>query len=259
MSPRKASDEVTLIQGDALQVAPTLAPQSAQLLYLDPPFFSGRVRQNQPGGARFDDRWPGGLAAYLAFLRQLIEVAAPLVARRGVIALHLDWRACHHARLELDRVFGPRSFVNEIVWAYRTGGAGKRHLARKHDTILVYAGGKDWKFHVVREKSYLAHKYGFSNVKIYQDERGPYTMTALRDVWDIPALRGNQPEAVGWPTQKPLALLKRLVECFTDPDDLVVDLCCGSGTSLVAARQLGRRALGVDASARAIATARARL
>jgi len=259
MSGRKASNEVTLLHGDALIVAPTLAPRCAQLLYLDPPFFSGKVRKNRPGGAQFDDRWPGGMANYLAFLRQLIDVSRPLVAATGVMALHLDWRAAHHARLELDRAFGPGAFVNEIIWSYRTGGAGKRHLARKHDTILVYAGGPRWKFHVLREKSYLAHKYGFSNVKIFQDERGPYTLTALRDVWDIPALRGNQPEATGWPTQKPLALLMRLVECFSDPGDLVVDLCCGSGTSLVAARTLGRRALGVDASADAIQTVRDRL
>lgn len=249
----------TLIHGDALRVAGDLTPGQVQLLYLDPPFFSGKVRRNAPGGPQYDDRWPGGMVEYLAFLRALIGAAKPVLAPTGVIALHLDWRASHHGRVELERVFGEKQFVNEIIWAYKTGGAGKRFLARKHDTICVYAAGPKWKFHPQREKSHLAHRYGFKNIQIHQDERGPYTWAAMRDVWDIPALRGNQREAVGYPTQKPLALLTRLVDCFSDPDDLVADLCCGSGTALVAALRQGRRALGADSSATAFSLAASRL
>jgi len=260
--PRATASKQTqarLIRGDALAIAPTLEPGCAQLLYLDPPFFTGKKRRNQPGGPEYDDRWPGGMAQYLLFLRRLIEAGKPLLAPTGVIALHLDWRASHHGRVELERVFGEKRFVNEIIWAYKTGGAGKRNLARKHDSILVYAAGPNWKFHPQREKSYLAHRYGFKNIEIHTDERGPYTYAAMRDVWDIPALRGNQREAVGYPTQKPLALLARLVECFTDPGDTVVDLCCGSGTTLVAAQKADRKAIGVDASEEAIKVAKQRL
>lgn len=246
----------TLLQGDALALAPTVAPGSVQLVYCDPPFFSGKRRSADNGS--FDDRWQG-MDEYLAFLRALIAGARPLLAPTGLMALHLDWRASHHGRLELERALGPRNFVNEIIWSYRTGGAGRRHLARKHDTIHVFAIGPDWKFNPGREKSYLAHRYGFSNIEIHHDERGPYTLAGLRDVWDIPALRGNQRESVGYPTQKPLALMRRLIECFSDPGDLVADLCCGSGTTLVAALTLGRRALGVDSSADAIAVAQTRL
>ncbi|MBE7491016.1 MAG: site-specific DNA-methyltransferase [Planctomycetes bacterium] len=261
MPRRRASQEpqLELIRGDALAVAPRLARHCAQLVYLDPPFFSGKRRRNTPRGPHYDDRWPGGLTQYLAFLRQLVDVSVPLLSPTGLLALHLDWRASHHGRLELDRALGPGAFVNEIIWAYRTGGTSRRYLARKHDTICVYAAGPHWKFRPQREKSYLAHRYGFSNITIHHDRRGPYTLAGLRDVWEIPALRGNQREFTGYPTQKPLALLARLIECFSDPGDLVVDLCCGSGTTLAAALKSGRRAVGVDHSAAAIELCRERL
>ncbi|MCB9896279.1 MAG: site-specific DNA-methyltransferase [Planctomycetes bacterium] len=255
--PRAATNDV--IKGDALKVAPGLQSASVALMYLDPPFFSGRKRRNRGDGPAYDDRWPGGLAEYLAFLRSLLEAARPLLTANGILALHLDWRATHHGRIELERLFGAGGFVNEVVWSYRTGGGSKRMLARKHDSIHVFAAGKDYTFHRQTEKSYLAHRYGFSNVEILEDEKGPYTLSAMRDVWELPALRGNQREYVGYPTQKPLALLERLIGCFSNEGDLVADLCCGSGTTLVAAKLLGRRWLGVDSSAEAIALARRRL
>ena len=248
-----------IIHGDALKIAGTLPPHAAALVYLDPPFFTGRRRANRGGGATYDDRWPGGMTEYLAFLRELVAAASRLLSPTGVIALHLDWRASHHGRIELERVFGADGFVNEIIWAYRTGGGSKRTLGRKHDSIHVYAAGKDYTFNPQVEKSYLAHRYGFNNIKLENDERGPYTNVAMRDVWDVPALRGNSLEYSGYPTQKPLGLLKRLVACFTNPGDLVVDLCCGSGTAVVAAAALGRTGLGVDSSKAAVKVARQRL
>jgi DNA modification methylase len=249
----------TLIHGDALKIAPTLKRGTAALVYLDPPFFSGRKRRNRGAGPAYDDRWPGGLAEYLAFLRKLLEAAKPLLMPNGLLALHLDWRATHHGRFELERLFGANGFVNEIIWSYRTGGGSKRNLGRKHDTIHVFAAGPAYTFNPRKEKSYLAHRYGFSNVEIFEDEQGPYTMSAMRDVWEIPALRGNNLEYAGYPTQKPLALLTRLVECFTKPGEAVVDLCCGSGTTLRAAKLAGRSWIGVDSSAEAVKLARERL
>ena len=248
-----------LIHADAITAAPTLPSGKAALIYIDPPFFSGRKRRNHKSGPSYDDRWPGGLAEYLCFLRKLLESVQPLLTPSGVIALHLDWRAAHHGRIELERLFTPTGFVNEIIWSYRTGGGSKRFLGRKHDTIQVFANGPDYTFNRIKEKSYLAHKYGYSNVKVHEDDRGPYTLAAMRDVWEIPALRGNQKEYVGYPTQKPLALLTRLIHCFTSDGDLVIDPCCGSGTALVAAKLAGRRWLGIDAGKTAIQTARRRL
>lgn len=252
MASRPKTSANTVLHGDAVAVAASLPRRCAQLVYLDPPFFTGRRRRNAAGGPEYDDRWPGGMTQYLAFLRGLLEAAVPLLAPDGVIALHLDWRASHWGRLELERLLGADNFVNEIIWAYRTGGGSKRHLGRKHDTILVFAAGTAYVFNPGREKSRLAHRYGFKNVKIHDDGDGPYTLAAMRDVWEIPALRGNMREYAGYPTQKPLKLLERLVACFTKPGGLVIDLCCGSGTVLVAAQAMDRRFLGVDSSDAAV-------
>ena len=249
----------SIVHGDALAIASSLPQGKVALLYLDPPFFSGRKRSNRGKRPAYDDRWPGGLAEYLRFLRSLLEAGHPLLTPDGVIALHLDWRATHHGRLELERLLGPGGFVNEIIWSYRTGGGSKRMLARKHDSIHVFAAGKNYTFNRQTEKSYLAHRYGFTNIQIHEDEKGPYTLSAMRDVWEIPALRGNQREYVGYPTQKPLQLLERLIGCFSNEGDLVADLCCGSGTTLLAASRLKRHWVGVDSSAEAVSLARRRL
>ncbi|MCC6573140.1 MAG: site-specific DNA-methyltransferase [Planctomycetes bacterium] len=250
-------DGVELHLADALELAPRLPRASVDLLYLDPPFFT--QREQKRGSKGYDDRWPGGLADYLAFLRRLVEACVPLLSERGVIALHLDWRAAHYGRLELERALGADNFVNEIIWSYRTGGLSKRWLARKHDTIHVFSRGPKYTFNRQTEKSYLSHRYGFSNVEIFQDEKGPYTMAAMRDVWDVAALRGNQPENAGYPTQKPQALLERLIGCFSRKGDVVADFCCGSGTTLVAAVKAGRNALGCDIGRQAVEIAQRRL
>lgn len=257
MANKQPGGEV--LRGDVLEIASALPRAKASLIYLDPPFFSGRRRANKDNGPSYDDRWPGGLEQYLAFLRRLLEVTKPLLRPNGLVALHLDWRAAHHGRIELERLYTPGGFVNEIIWSYRTGGLSKRWLGRKHDSIHVFAAGKGYTFNLIREKSYLAHRYGYSNVEIHEDEKGAYTLAALRDVWELPALRGNQLEYVGYPTQKPLSLLKRLLETFSNPGELVLDPCCGSGTALVAAKQLGRSWLGVDASEVAVELALSRL
>lgn len=248
-----------ILQGDAIELAAEFPPGEVDLLYLDPPFFTNRERRHRADGPGYDDRWPGGLTDYLAFLRGLLLATRPLLSARGVIALHLDWRASHHGRIELEHLYGADAFVNEIIWSYRTGGLSKRWLARKHDTIHVFANGPGYTFNLLREKSYLAHRYGFRNVSIEEDEQGIFTRTALRDVWEFPALRGNQSEYLGYPSQKPLSLMRRLVEVYSNEGDLVADLCCGSGTTLAAAKELGRRWLGGDTSSQAVALSQQRL
>src|SRR5690606_18368128 len=125
-----------VIHGDIFEIVPTLPRSSAALVYLDPPFFSNPIRR--VAGLAFDERWPGGMAEYLVFLRRLLQAAKPLLTANDVIALHLDWRASHWGRVELEQLFGPEAFVNEIIWSYRTGGGSKRYLGRKHDTIQVF-------------------------------------------------------------------------------------------------------------------------
>lgn len=250
--------EIQIIHGDCLEVAKTLPKGQADLIYLDPPFFSGRERRNKDGGPAYEDRWPD-IETYLSFLNKLIVAARGLLSDNGIVVLHLDWRASHHGRFILESLFGSKAFVNEIIWSYRTGGLSKRWLGRKHDTLLVFANGRDYTFNLLKEKSYQAHKYGFSNIELLEDDKGLYTMVSMRDVWEVPALRGNQKEYVGYPTQKPLVLLERLIDIFSNKSDLVMDLCCGSGTTLHAAKNKGRRAIGIDESATAIEVARRRL
>ena len=149
-------------------------------------------------------------------------------------------------KLLLDAIFGAGNFHNEIVWYYKTGGVSKRWFGRKHDTILFYSKGDHYTFHPQQEKSYLSHKYGFSNIDIEEDDRGYFRRVAMRDVWDIPALRGNQPEATGFPTQKPLTLYERIIKASSNEGDIVLDPFCGSGTTVVAAERLGRQWLAMD-------------
>jgi DNA modification methylase len=247
-----------LLEGDALWCARAVPDGSLDLIYADPPFGTGR-RRDQAGGAGFADRAADDPDGYLDWLRPRLAEMRDRLAPTGSLFVHLDWRAVHAVKLELDRLFGRERFVNEIIWSYRTGGVARDRLARKHDTILFYARGPRHKFHALRERSALAHRYGFANAGVRVDADGPYRLTRLRDVWEIPALRGNQPERVPFPTQKPLALLRRIVALATDPGDRVADFFCGSGTTLVAAVESGRWALGADTSRAALRIAARRL
>lgn len=148
----------------------------------------------------------------------------------------------------MDVIFESGQFRNEIIWLYKTGGTSKRWFSRKHDVIFFYSKSDKYSFNYKKEKSYLSHKYGFSNVDIHEDEYGVYRLVGVRDVWDIPALRGNQPEQLGYPTQKPLELIKRIISASSNKGDLVFDPFCGCGTTLHAAEELKRKWVGIDIS-----------
>jgi len=235
------------------------------LIYIDPPFFTGKARATTRGAATYSDRWAGGLDAYLAFMQPRLEQCRRLLAAHGTLYVHLDWRASPYVRV-IDGIFGRENFLNEIIWYYRTGGLSRRWFGRKHDTILAYARrlGRH-RFHVQRDGE-------FRTDGLKYDERGrPYKSTrqgrlyfhadgpAMTDVWDLPFLSTVSLERTGWPTQKPLALLERIIRASSDPGDLVADFFCGSGTTLVAAQRLGRRYVGCDTSVEAVRIARGRL
>jgi DNA modification methylase len=255
---RPAGSRYLLLQGDALHTTACLREETLDLIYVDPPFFTGRPHRSTNAGG-FSDVWQGGLNEYLTWLIPRMAQMRNLLTPSGSLFVHLDWHAVHAVKVALDDLFGRKHFINEIIWSYRTGGTGSRHLARKHDTILFYARSSRYKFHRLKVRSELSHKYGFANAGVQIDERGPYRMTLMRDVWELPALRGNSPERVPFPTQKPLALLRRIVSLVTDPGDLVGDFFCGSGTTLQAALELGRTCVGADVSPRALELTRRRL
>ena len=186
----------------------------------------------------------------------------------GSLFLHLDWRASHRARIVLDEIFGEQCFRNEIIWHYGLGGGAPTDaFARKHDTILFYARSGNAIFHPERGPVTAAMDAKYAHVdeqgRRYQNAHGRrYYLQGgkrLDDVWELPALAPTARERVGWPTQKPLALLERIVRAVCAPDACVLDPCCGSGTALVAAAGLGLRAVGGDREADAVELTAGRL
>ena len=184
-----------------------------------------------------------------------------LLADDGLMWVHLDWHSSHYIKLVLDELMGEKNFVNEIIWCYKSGGSGKRHFARKHDTILVYSKTKDYRISVPGEKSYNRDykPYRFKGVKEYQDEKGWYTLVNMKDVWNIDMVGRTSAERTGYATQKPLELMRRIIEASTEEGDLVGDFFCGSGSLLEAAHMLGRRWAGCDSEELATAMSRRRL
>lgn len=243
----------------------SLPDACCDLIYVDPPFFSGR-QQRRSNGHVVHDHWPGGIQSYLEFLSPRLAEMHRLLRGSGSLYVHLDWHAVHYVKVLLDGIFGCDHFLNEIVWSYRTGGRNERWFARKHDTLLLYARrlGRH-KFHVLREGRFRTDglnmdKDGrpYKNTKkgrLYFHPDGP----AMTDVWEIPFLSTVSLERNGYPTQKPEALLERIIKASTDPGDRVADFFCGSGTCLAVARRLGRRWIGCDIAPQAIRIARRRL
>jgi DNA modification methylase len=230
-------------QSDWLDLARSLPPASVDLLYADPPFNTGRPQSARAG--TYPDAWPD-TGAWLAWLRARLAATLPALKPTAGILLHLDWRTSHHARLLLDDLLGPDRFVNHLIWSYGLGGSSPRRFARKHDDILFYCVNPD--------------RYFFEPPKV------PATSRRMRgqlkkatDVLEIPAINNMAAERTGYPTQKPLALLELLIAACCPPAGLVVDPCCGSGTTLVAAARLGRTPLGCDVNPDAVAIATARL
>jgi DNA modification methylase len=258
-----------LLLADALVLLGLLADGSADVVYADPPFATGQVRRGAAaagGGHSYDDRLDDP-AAYRAWLDPHLVELHRVLAPTGSLFLHLDHRMSAHARIALDEVFGRAGFRNEIVWRYGLGGGAPGNaFARKHDVLLFYARGPGNTFHRLRGDvtPAMAAKYA------HADEHGRYQNAHGRryylkggkpfdSVWDIPSIAPTSGERTGYPTQKPLALLERVIAATTDPGALVVDPFVGSGTTAVAAQRLGRRFVAGDCSPRAIGVACSRL
>lgn len=263
--------ENKLIWGDNLSVMRSLPDESIDLIYLDPPFFSGRnyncIFGDDDEVRTFSDIWDGGLPTYLAWLNARLWEMKRLLKSTGSLFVHLDWHACHYVKCELDKIFGYENFVNEIVWQYKTGGSSKKHFSRKHDILLSYAKGREWKFSPQKEKSYTKAKgrkagvinYGAGTAEFFEDENGIYNLVYMRDVWDIPYINSQADERIGYPTQKPEALIERIIKATTEKNDLVADFFSGGGTTVAVAEKLGCRWIGCDVSRIAVSVARDRI
>ena len=250
-----------------------------KLVYIDPPFdvgadFSVDV---EVGGSNvykepsiveqmaYRDTWGRGRDSFVAMLYVRLNLISSLLADNASIFVHVDWRVNSSVRLLLDEVFGPDSYKNEISWCYSGPSNTPSHLPRKHDSILFYAVGDPF-FNQPR----IAHKSGVHNTgqifgssaegDVEKQREMESKGKALEDWWtDIYATDRYRSELVGYPTQKPVALLKRIIEMASSPGDLVADFFSGSGTTLAVAEMLGRKWIGADLGRFAIHSARKRL
>ena len=269
-----------LIWGDNLLVMGSLLEKFAgkiDLIYIDPPFatgadfsFEAQIGESGENVSKeqsvieekaYRDTWGKGADSFIAMLYERLVLMRNLLAENGSIYVHCDWRVTSLMRICLDEIFGANNYINECIWLYKTGGMPEKlGFGRKHDTVHFVAKSKSkavW--NIQKEKSYLSHDYGFSNIQLFKDEGGTYTLVNARDVWDIAALRGNQPERVNYPTQKPEALLDRIIRASSNEGDIVADFFCGSGTTLAVAEKLGRRWIGCDLGRWGIHVTRKRL
>jgi DNA modification methylase len=198
--------------------------------------------------------------AYLAWLVQRIQALKPLLKPTGAFLLHLDWHVVHYAKVMCDEIFGDENFQNELIWHYQTGGASKGRFSRKHDTILLYSNGPTFYFDgksIAIPRTAKAMKRAQcatgARIKATDTHKNP------EDVLVVPALNPMATERTGYPTQKPVELLERLVLALCPAGGTVGDFFCGSGTTLVAAKKLGRRFVGCDVNGAAVELAKRRV
>lgn len=261
---------VLLLHGDNLSVLRDIS-EKATLVYLDPPFFTGRtfhVRQTK--ATAFDDRWES-LDHYLAELEPRLVQSFARLAPTGSLVVHLDPKTSHYVKVLCDKLFGSEHFASEIIWRYRRWPSKTKNFQRVHDVLLRYTKGPSCVFNQLYEPLAASTQkvWGSSKQRAVVDEKGrrcrssrqlvPSPGVPLGDVWDIGIIAPVARERTGYPTQKPEALLERLILSLTNPGDLVLDPYAGSGTTLVVAARHGRRAIGIDQSAEAISVIKKRL
>jgi site-specific DNA-methyltransferase (adenine-specific) len=269
--------EDLVIQADARAVVPRLATGSFQLVYLDPPFNTGRPRVRRTlrtvrteTGEGADRRgfagrsyatteigrssYPDDFADYLGFLSPLLEEAQRLLAGDGTLYLHLDQREAHYVKVRCDEIFGRDNFLNEVIWAYDYGGRASDRWAAKHDTILVY--GKDVGAHFFDRDQVGRIPYMAPGL-VTPEKRARGKLPT--DVWWHTVVPTVGREKTGYPTQKPEGVLRRVVEASSARGARVLDFFAGSGTTGAVARDLGRRFVLVDVNPEAISVMRRRL
>ncbi|MDR3365331.1 MAG: site-specific DNA-methyltransferase, partial [Clostridiales Family XIII bacterium] len=278
-----------LLLGDNLALMAALAEQAGAgiraplgLVYMDPPYFTNRdhearLKVRTESGVSvvkaqaFSDIWTamdadggraGAMESYLAMLTPRLIAARELLAGDGALWLHLDRRAVHYAKVMADAVFGDADcLVNEVVWSYKSGGSSTKRFANKHDTLLFYAKNKrKYKFFPQEEKSYnrALKPYRFKGVKEYRDDHGWYTIVNMKDVWEIPMVGRTAAERTGYATQKPEALLERIVLACTEAGDACLDPFGGSGTLAAVCARHGRGWICIDENPMALKLAAAR-
>jgi DNA modification methylase len=288
-----------LIWGDNLHMMRQLPSESIDLIYIDPPFFSGRqyniIFGDQNEVRSFTDIWEGGMPGYLIWLNARLYEMKRLLKKTGSIYVHCDWHASHYIKVEMDKIFGYENFRNEIVRFYRRWTNVQSNFQRMHDVILFYSksdrylfnkieipvreylqerkqkgwnsntvesGGKRIRQLIVYDREAFTQAVQAGRVKpeewdkiVYAEQRTLYAP----DVWEIPFINPVAKERIGYPTQKPEALLERIIKASTQEGDVVADFFCGGGTTPAVAQRLGRQWIACDQSRVAVAVTADRL
>ena len=267
-----------LIQGDCLDVTRTLNSDSIHLVYLDPPFFTQKTHRlltrDRKRAFSFDDVWHSH-AEYADFLHERLKEIRRAMHPDGSIFFHCDRNASHTVRFLLDELFGVGNFRSEIIWHFRRWSNSQKNLLPAHQTIYYYTKSDTYTFNTIYSDYSVAtnvdqilqrRKRDAHGKSVYdRDANGDFIPggskkgVPLSDVWQIPYLNPKAKERVGYPTQKPILLLERIIQMASNENDLILDPFCGSGTTLVAASLLNRRSIGIDLSSDAIEISQSRL
>ena len=266
-----------ILHGDCLKILSELPEQHVDLVYLDPPFFTQstqRLKSRKLKEYKFDDNW-NSIHDYIDFLQERIDEIKRVMKSEATIFVHCDRNASHYIRLLLDDIFGYERFLSEIIWTYRRWSNSNRRLLPSHQTIFMYAKSKNYTFNELLQgysdttnlDQILQKRERDDNGKssYVTDEKGRHVLNGpkrgvpLSDTWEIPYLNPKARERCGYPTQKPLLLLERIIRLASNRNDLVLDPFCGSGTTLVAAKLHNRRFLGIDSSVEAVELSRQRV
>ena len=244
-----------IINDDSINVMKKMETKSVDLIYLDPPFNCGVF-------VKMD------IKSYIEWLTPKIKECHRVLKDTGSLYFHCDWHANAHIRILLDKIFGAKNFRNEIVWYYyNRWTAGKKDFQRLHDTIFRYTKSDKYTFNIQYQDYSKSMKEGFQKkgfVKRTSPKKGDYISTkkegvAMHDVWNISFIHSQAKERLGYPTQKPEALLERIIKASSNEGDLVLDPFCGCGTTIAVATKLNRKFVGIDINPEAIKICKRRL
>ena len=267
-----------VLHGNCQELLRTLPAESVDLVYLDPPFFTQKTHslttRDNSTEYSFEDKW-SSLEEYLKFMEDVLSQCHGLLKETGSLFLHCDKSASHHLRILLDGIFGEGNFQSEIIWSYKRWSNSKKGLLNSHQTIYFYGKTNNFKFNTiytdyspttnVDQILQARVRNGNGKVVYLRDDNGDAILgeekrgVPLSDVWNIPFLNPKAKERTGYPTQKPILLLERIIEIATEKGDCVLDPFCGSGAALVAAKLMDRNFIGMDISQDAVALSKQRL
>jgi len=243
-----------IYEGDNLEIMSKFSNDKIDMIYADPPFFSNKqyeVIWNDGAEVRaFEDRWKGGIYNYKDWMEKRLRECYRVLKVGGSMYLHCDYHAVAQLRICMDDIFGEHNFQNEVIWYYHTGGGSKRRFQKAHDNILFYTKEKD------------AKTFNWKDIKFQRTEKSLIraqnpkgARISAKDLYKIPEdvleiqqMNPMAKEREGYPTQKPVELLEKLVALSSNKEDIVFDPFCGCGTTLVASQRLERRWIGIDIS-----------